>query len=576
MIARYILVIAAAACFALGYFGVDRWQARRIWRPAPLGIDLPATGRGGESPPKHRSSNIRFDDAAGSLGVDCNYFDGAVGDFHIMETTGGGVAVCDYDNDGFFDLYFVNGTRLPADNADQEHACKLFANRAKDGFEDVSAAASARVVLYGQGAAVGDFDNDGFDDLFVTGYGRLVLLRNQGDGTFAGVSSTSGVHSDRWGTSAAFGDLDGDGCLDLYVCTYVHADVANPIRCGRGELRTHCGPLNYPAQPDLFFRNRSDGTFEEVAAAWGVADSNGRGLGVVIADLNADNHPDVFVANDNSENFLFINDRGKRLRNRALQIGVALRGEGAIMAAMGVACADYDDNGWLDLFVTDFYEAENALFSNLGDSGFIDAAAAAGLAASSRNRLGFGAVFLDADIDGQLDLFVANGHVSDLSSIGIPYRMRQQFYRSTGNGRFDDVSQSSGPYFRRDLLGRGVAHADFDNDGRPDLACNHLRDPASLLLNRTTPVGNWVGLDCIGSRSNRSAVGVKAWVMAAEKSRYFESIGGGSYLSASDRRMIITLAKDAALGAIRIRWPSGREQTLASPPLGQYHTVREP
>jgi hypothetical protein len=572
-----ITIVGAVAMFGMGYFVVDRYDSARMWR-TPARSVLPAESL---SPPDATqadatTSTIRFDDQASALGVDFTFFDGAQGEFHLVETTGGGVAVGDFDSDGLLDLFFVNGCRLEQDGKDRSHASRLFANRAALGFGDVTEAARIEFAAFGQGAAVGDFDNDGFDDLLVAGFRTTALYRNQGDGTFANVTGQAGVENDRWSTSAAFADLDQDGALDLYVCTYAEIDLKKPLHCARGSIRTHCGPLNYPAQQDLLFRNQHDGTFIETARDCGVIDANGRGLGVVVADLDGDGRPDVFIANDNSENALFLNRGGLRFEETGLRAGVALRAEGSIMAGMGVACGDYDGNGWLDLFVTDFYEAENALFTNLGKRGFLDAAATTGLGASSRDRLGFGTVFLDADLDGYLDLFVANGHISDLTPLGIPYRMRQQLYRGGPDARFADVSASAGTYFHLPLLGRGVAVGDFDNNGLPDLACNHLRDQAALLINRSSEHGNWLGFDLVGSRSNRNGRNVKLRVTVADKTQVFEAVAGGSYLSSSDPRLLIGLGESAPRAKIELHWPSGAEQHLTDLAAHRYHLIREP
>jgi hypothetical protein len=324
------------------------------------------------------------------------------------------------------------------------------------------------------------------------------------------------------------------------------------------------------------FRNRGDGTFQESGRTAGIRDETGRGLGVAIADFNDDGEPDIFVANDTSENFLFVNERGFRFEESALRLGVALTGAGSTMSGMGVACGDYDLNGRLDLMVTNFYQERSVLYQNMGSSGFIDSADAAGIGVASRDRLGFGTVFLDANLDGFPDLFVANGHISDMTHVGIPYKMRQQFLLNDAGRTFRDTSDSTGPYFHQRLLGRGVAVADIDNDGRPDLVVSHILDPAALLLNRTPEHGHWLGLQLVGTKSNRDAANAKVRVRINGQERAYELIAGGGYLSSSDKRLLIGLGQTATIDDVVVQWPSGREQKLESLAADRYYLFVEP
>ncbi|HID21539.1 MAG TPA: VCBS repeat-containing protein, partial [Planctomycetaceae bacterium] len=343
------------------------------------------------------------------------------------------------------------------------------------------------LVLYGQGAAAADYNNDGFEDLLVTAYRRTVLLANMGDGTFRDVSEEAGVTNTRWSTSAGFADLDLDGDLDFYAACYAIVSAEKPRVCQKSGVRMHCLPQVFESEPDLLYRNLGDGRFEECSVESGIEDDRGRGLGLAIADFNRDGLPDIFVSNDTTENYLFVNQGGFKFKEQAVTCGAALTGEGSTMSGMGVTCADYDANGYLDNFVCNFYEEKNVLFENLGGDGFVDSSDALGLAHTSRDKLTFGCAFLDADLDGYPDLFVANGHVSDLTALGVPYRMRPQIYRNLAGKRFVDQSSVAGLYFHRQFIGRGCAVADWNNDGLPDLVVSHIRDQAALLVNSTKP-----------------------------------------------------------------------------------------
>jgi hypothetical protein len=568
---------AVAAILGLaGYWLAGRWDEQTVWEGDRL-VSVP------QPPPDPKSSvgrsaadaGIRFTDVAADLGMLFTYYHGAEGKFYLMETTGGGMAVLDYDGDGMVDIFFVNGSRLPFDASDRRFVASLFRNRALDVADNVAPVAGTELAAFGQGAASSDFDNDGFADLYVTGYRSSVLYQNHGDGTFGEVSASAGVQSNLWGTSAAFADLDQDGAMDLYVCTYseVSVSASDPsIPSGRGLYRL---PGLFPAQPDLLLHNRGDGTFEEVSRTSGVMDESGRGLGIAIADFDGDDRPDIFVANDTSENFLFINEGQLQFEESALRLGVALTATGATMSGMGVACGDFDRNGWTDLSVTNFYHERSVLYQNLGAAGFLDSADATGVGIASRDRLGFGTVFIDANLDGFPDLFVANGHINDQSEMGIPYRMRAQLLINERGSRFRDASDSAGPYFTRRVLGRGVASLDYNNDGLPDIVVSHLIDPVSLLVNQTPVTGHWLGLRLTGSVSNRDGINAKVTIQVDGEQRAYEFVSGGGYLSSSDKRLIIGLGDANAIDAATVRWPSGKEMRLGELKTNRYYDVRE-
>lgn len=573
---RWLLqIFAMTALGAAGYWSAVYYERAMHHLPQlqPPSDEQIQSLLSSEDDQQRATSAIRFEDAATKVGVDFAYYDGAEGLYFISETTGGGMGVLDYDNDGNRDLLFANGSRIPVNSADRTHLSQLYRQVDSGSFENVTAPSAAGVVSYGQGVAVGDFNNDGFEDALLSSFGSCHLLRNNGDGTFTEVSQQANVTTDRWGTSSAFADLDRDGDEDIYVCTYAELDIDDPVTCLHHGRRLHCHPQKYDPQPDLLFLNDGAGSFTEASTAVGAIDAGGRGLGLAIADFTGNDWPDIFVANDTSEAFLFINEEGA-FREAGLEKGVALNGEGNMMAGMGVACADYDHNQWLDLYVTDYYEQKNALFENRGEAGFVDGSGPAGLAASSRDKLGWGAVFIDADLDGKDDLFVANGHVSDFGDR--PYAMLQQFYQQMEIGRFEEVSSSAGLYFQRPMHGRGVAWSDFNNDGLADVVISHIRQQAALLLNRTTEHGHWIGLELVGVRSSRPARNVKLRVQVDGKLRIFETVAGSGYLSASDPRLIIGLGENTHIDAIELLWPSGVRQAFHPPAIDQYHLIKEP
>jgi hypothetical protein len=496
--------------------------------------------------------------------------------FFLPEIMGGGAAFFDFDGDGRQDLYLVNGCALPQNKSDKRFLGSLCRNQRDGTFENVAAPAGLDLVFYGQGVAVGDYDNDGFDDLYLTALGECHLYRNNGDGTFTDRAAIAGVRHRGWATSCAFGDLDGDGNLDLYVANYVDTTLATNPPCsydlnGR-KVRGYCGPANYTAEPDAVYRNRGDGTFEEVTNAAGFEAPLGPGLAVAIADLNDDGRPDVYVANDKRPNYLFVNQTppggALRVKESAQNASCAVLGYGAAGASMGIAVGDYNGDGRLDLLVTEFLNEGAALFRNHGGA-FSDASRATRLSAATRPFLGFGCGFFDYDNDGWLDVFLGNGHV--LGPYMEPTEMHSQILRNVGGTHFVEMSQWAGPYFFRRFLTRGVAFGDWDDDGGMDVVAVHLDRPASLLHNETPHRGGFLGLDLVGTISNRSAINARATVQLAGGRRLVrEVVGGGSYLSSSDRRLVFGLGTETKADSLEIRWPSGAVERFSNVPAGKY------
>jgi hypothetical protein len=497
---------------------------------------------------------------------------------------GGGVGLLDYDGDGWLDVYAVQGGRLPNESPAPRTvlADRLFRNRRDGTFEDVTVAAglSAFPGGYGHGVAVGDYDNDGRPDLFVTRWRSYALYHNRGNGTFEDVTVAAGLSGNRdWPTSAAFADLDGDGDLDLYVCHYADWDPQRSPLCPHPndpKKYSHCGPRTFPAMPDHVFRN-DGGRFVDVSDQGGIraADRDGRGLGVVAAHFDDDDQIDLFVANDMSANFLFRNRGHLRFEETAAESGVAASAAGGYLAGMGVACGDLDGDGRLDLAVTNFYGESTTFYHNLGAGQFIDRTSAIGLGAPSRYLLGFGAVFFDANNDGRLDLATANGHVNDLRP-HVPFAMPTQLLLGGSSGRLTDVSSHAGPPWRVPRLGRGLAVGDLDNDGRLDLLLIAEGEPLAHFHNHG-PAGHFVILQLEGSvpGSNRDAVGARATLIAGGHRQVAYRVGGGSFLSASDHRLHFGLGESKHIEAVEIRWPSGRIDRFSDLAVDTAYLLRE-
>jgi tetratricopeptide (TPR) repeat protein len=515
----------------------------------------------------------RFIDAAQAAGLTFTFRNGETPIRQMPVALSGGVALLDYDGDGWLDVYAVQGGPFPppggtAFQAGDQHARhasvtfgdRLFRNTGHGRFEDATGRAGLAAFPggYGHGVAVGDVDNDGRPDLFVTRWRAYALYRNRGDGSFENATEAWGLGGDRdWPTSAAFADFDGDGDLDLYICHYVVWDADNPRLCRNQATHAFisCNPQSCPARPDHVLRN--DGAhFTDVTAEAGIVDHDGRGLGVVAADFDNDGRVDVFTANDKSANFLFRNLGGFRFEEVGQSSGVAASAEGGYKAGMGVACGDQNGDGLLDLAVTNYYGESTTLYHNLGSGLFADRTAASGLGLASRLLLGFGAMFLDADNDGRLDLLTANGHTDDLGEI--PFRMPAQLLVGLGDGRLLDRTESSGAAMAVLRLGRGLATGDLDNDGRTDALLVDQNKPLVFLHNLSEPVGHWVLFRIEGRRSNRDGVGARITLQAGGRRQVAQRLGGGSYQSANDPRLHFGLGNTTRVDSVEVWWPSGQ------------------
>ncbi len=528
---------------------------RSLIRAALLAVAGSAAVAGAAEPPP-----IRFEEVAAASGLAFRFDDGSRGRHDLPQIMGGGVALIDLDGDGRLDLYLCNGGPIDAKGGRPDPPCRFYRNEGGWRFADVTDRAEAPGPSYAMGAAVGDYDGDGRDDLLVTGWRDQRLYRNLGGGRFEDATDRAGVGSKLWGTSAAFADLDGDGDLDLFVANYLDYDPAVAPACLAPDGKAdYCGPEEFPAQGPRLYRNNGDGTFADVSRAAGVDRPDGRGLGVLVADLAGDARPDVYVANDGTACRLFENRGGLRFAEVGLEAGVALDGRGEALAGMGVALGDVDGDGRPDLAASNFAGRGTVGF-RLGEGGtYDDASEAFGLAAATRPVLGFGVALVDFDSDGRLDLLQANGHVLDRGRLGVPFAMRPTLLRNRG-GRLVDASGGAGPWFARAILGRGLAVGDLDSDGRVDAVVAALDGPLALLRN-VTEGGNSLTVELVAEgRAGRSAVGAKLRATVGGRTLVRQVVGGGSYLASSDRRVHLGLGDAKQVDRLEVAWPSGRAE----------------
>ncbi len=533
-----------------------------------------------QNAPSKQSIAMTFRDDAKSAGLKFRFNNGRSASRLLPETMSGGIGLIDYDNDGWLDVYAVQGgTFPPAESPAPTMGDRLFRNLGNGKFEDVTERTGlARFPGgYGHGVSVGDVDNDGCADLFVTRWRSYALYRNKGDGTFEDATTRFGFVGDRdWPTSSAFADLDNDGDLDLYVCHYLSFDLKNPLIC-RLPDRTephYCDPRHFPALQDHIFRN-DGGKFVDVTAESGLVDTNGRGLGVVAADVNDDGKIDLFVANDTTANYLLINRGGMKFEEMGVASGVACNAAGGFQAGMGTACADVDGDGRLDLLVTNFYGESTTFYRNLGGGSFGDESTAIGLKVPSRFMLGFGLVAFDADNDGHIDLATANGHVDDLTP-SVSYEMPTQLLLNGPRGRLVDATRTAGEPWTIPRLGRGLARGDLDNDGREDLVLIDQTRPLVYFHNQTDlKERHWLTFQLQGTKSPRDAVGAVVTVESGGRKQVAVRAGGGSYLSACDGRVHLGLGNASKIDSVEVHWPSGRVERFAGLAVDRIHRLVE-
>jgi len=528
----------------------------------------------------------KFVDITEKLGIHFKQQASKTSKKYLLETMGSGVAVFDYDNDGRLDIFFANGARIddpmPKGSIPQkdgpEYWNRLYHQKADGTFEDVTAKAGLAGSGYSTGVAVGDYDNDGFDDLFVAGYGHSALYHNNGDGTFTDVTASAGVAGSGWATSAAWVDYDNDGRLDLIVARYMVWDF-DDIYCGHREegFRSYCHPDLFKPAPVLLYHNDGNGKFTEVAQKAGI-DKPGKGLGVAIADYDHHGRMDIFLANDSIPEYLFHNKGDGTFEEIGLPSGLGLDGGGATFAGMGVDFEDYNNDGWPDIIVTDLANQKYALYANAGDGSFDYTTLTTGLGAISLLHSGWGVRFLDYDNDGWKDLFIAQSHVMDTIQVNEPhlrYRESPLLLWNDHGKRFTDVSAQSGEVFQQTWAARGTAVGDLDNDGRVDVVVTSNDGPAWVLRNETSTRNHWITLDLVGVKSNRDGIGAQVKITTPAGSQYATVTTCSSYQSSSDKRVHFGVGVAASISRVEIRWPSGTSQVLSDVKADQILTVTE-
>jgi len=510
---------------------------------------------------------------------------------YLLETTGCGVAFYDYDNDGWLDIFLVNGFRLEGFPAGQAPTSHLFKNNRDGTFTDVTAQAGLLHSGWGQGVCVGDYDNDGYEDLFVTYFGKNVLYHNNGNGTFTDVTEKAGVggNGKRWNTGCAFLDYDRDGHLDLFVANYIDLDLATaPVPesgpCLYKGVMVACGPPGLTGGKNILYRNNGNGTFTDVTEQAGILDANGTfGLGVLTADFDNDGWPDIYVANDSTASALYQNKKNGKFVDIAMEAGCALSADGKPQAGMGVSAADYDLDGNLDIVKTNFAGDTPSLYHNIGGATFEDATFAAGLGRHTQ-FLGWGCGFFDMDNDGWPDILICNGHVYpevEQLKTEAGYAQQKLLYKNLRNGRFDDVSLQAGPGITVPVASRGCAFGDFDNDGDIDVVVNTVNDYPQLLRCDSSNGHNWIKVRTIGTKSNRSGIGARLRCVthppdeAKPHQQIDEVRSGGSYISQNDLRIHFGLGKAEKVDVLEIRWPSGQLDMLKDVKVNQLIFVKE-
>ena len=522
----------------------------------------------------------QFVDIARQAGVAFHHINGASPEKHLVETMGSGAVFFDYDGDGWPDIFLVDGGSVADAGIARQARHRLYHNRANGTFEDVTDRSGIQHLEYGMGACAGDYDGDGHPDLYITNYGPNALYHNRGDGTFEDVTAAARVGDPRWSTGCAWADLDRDGDLDLWVVNYVDADRAHSPFCGNGRagVRFYCHPLKYEPLSSTVYRNDGHGVFTDVSAASGVGALRANGLGVVIADYDNDGWPDVFVANDTMPNFLFHNTGKMRFTETGLVSGIAVGADGRARAGMGIDAGDYDGDGRLDLVITNLDFEMHTLSRGLDRGLFGYATTESGIGFPTLPFVGFGVAFLDYDNDAQLDISIANGHILDNAPqmrAGSTYAQRKLLFRNTTGRRFVEVGRTSGPGFAVEKVGRGLAVGDIDNDGDLDLLITNNGQDAELLRYDGGNRANALLVRLRGAGANTDAIGARVRLTAGSRTQMRDVRAGSSYLSQNDLRAHFGLGTAGRADRIEVVWPSGRMEAVANVPANQAVTIEE-
>ncbi len=538
---------------------------------ACLCLALPATSQ------NTGQTHIQFADITAKAGITFKHFKGNNGISINREEFGPGVCVADFDGDGWQDIYFVNGRDLYGRGIQVSNA--LYHNNHDGTFTDVTEKAGVPGTGYGLGCVWGDFDNDGFPDLFVTQYGKNVLYRNNGNGTFTDVTDKAGVGGLESGTfhsGATFFDYDRDGWLDLYVGSYVN--LGDKRYCRLGEVMSSCAPSEYQGSPDALYHNNHDGTFSNVTKAAGIYQPNGKNLSVQAADYDNDGWPDLFVANDGLNAYLYHNEKNGTFKEIGLTAGMAVSSRGTVMAAMCISLGDYNNDGQLDLYISDFQHSSDHLWLNDGKGFFDEVSDEAGITRPTHEVLSFGGGFFDYDNDGLLDIFIANGHVYpevEQATPGTRYRQINSLFHNEGNGKFVEIGKSSGSGFETPHVGRGVAFADLDNDGFVDVVVANNGDSPLVLHNSGANGNRFLNFKLIGKKSNRDGLGARIRIVSNSVSQLREISGGGSYLSQSDLRANFGLGAAKSADLVEVKWPSGLKQEFHNVQADKFYVIEE-
>lgn len=527
---------------------------------------------------KAQNSGPRFSDITEKAGITFKHIS-TPEKRYIVESMSGGVALLDYDNDGYLDIYFVNSLTVDLVKSNGKTMSALYHNNGDGTFSDVSDKAGVGNIRWGMGAAVGDYNNDGYDDIYVTCVGPNHLFKNNGNGTFTEVTDSAGVGDQRWSAGASFVDYDADGKLDLFVANYVAFDFNNLPEFGQGRLCQYkgipvqCGPRGLPGSGDTLYHNEGNGKFTDVTKKAGVSDPEGYyGMGVICSDFDDDGLVDIYVANDSTPNFFYHNNGDGSFKELGFSSGTAVNENGSEQGSMGVTVADYDHDGKFDLFITNFDDDYNTLYHNDGRNSFTDVSHAARVAAVSLPYVGWGTKFFDYDNDGWVDIFVGNGHVYPQ----IPtYRQRNFLHRNNRGGTFTELGEQLGAPFLEKRSARGVAFGDLDNDGDVDIVINNLDGAPQLLRNDGGNAGNSVLIKTVGVKSNRDGIGAKVKIVAGDLAQIDEVRSGDSYISQSDLRLHFGLEKRTKVDLIEVRWPSGLVDKITDTGVNKILTIKE-
>jgi len=503
---------------------------------------------------------FRLVDATAGAGIQFRHNSGAYGGKLLPETLGSGCAFLDYDGDGWQDILLINGMDWPGHKRERS-TLKLYRNNRNGTFSDVTHRAGLDIEMYGMGVAVGDYDNDGYPDILVTCVGQNILFKNTGKGTFRDVTKASGLGGRQaFSTSALWFDFDRDGLLDLFVCNYVKWSPGHDVFCSLdGKNKSYCTPEAYRGETCWLFHNLGNGKFEDVTPTSGIFDSSSKSLGVALLDYDEDGWPDLLVANDTQPNKLYRNQRNGTFKDVAVEAGIAFSAEGKARAGMGVDVADFNHSGRPGVAITNFDNEMIGLYRASGDGNYVDIATQSGVGLASKDRLGFGCVFLDADLDGWLDLAVVNGHIDDTvrNVRGVGYAQSPQLFLNDGQGKFRDVAGEIGGGFTQPKVGRGLAYGDFDRDGDLDLLMTTNNGPAYLFRNDQAGGNKSIRIRLIGTKSNRDAIGARVRIFHGETSQSRLVKGGSSYLSQSELPLTFGLGKREKIDRLVIDWPGG-------------------